>query len=439
MKRRRSFTKLLTISFSIIVLVLIVHSSAGSLLSSIVPLVTAVSATYHQLLLSRIIVIMLSMSSGTHTHTHTHAAPQHSRAVAGTVSGFVSCSTTLRDSNGVFNEVKPCLCDANDDDEMVISSKSLTGGTSDSLERLLDSKYYSFQDLGERKGWYSASAQAYDDCRPKYPDHILDEALRFVTGNSILEIGSGPGTATASLAERGYEMTCLEPNADFCAIARRRATTMTVRQHHPGGHHSPSQRRSHALPSPASVHIENISFEEASTEGSNFDAIVAATSMHWIPADVAFPKAAKSLKEGGCLVLLWNMMLTPYSRINLEKIKQAHGPEFQSLLAWSNEDFQKEVANSVGGLMMKSGHFENLRTNETRQIVTYTAAQYLGLLSTYSFYMRLVVDERISLFERIQKVIDEDLGGKIELSYLSLFHVATKKKPELSPPKDVLL
>ena len=137
-------------------------------------------------------------------------------------------------------------------------------------------------------------------------------------------------------------------------------------------------------------------------------------------------------------MVLWNMMLTPYSAIDLEKIKQAHGLEFQSLLAWSNEDFQKEVANSVGDLMMKSGHFENLRTNEARQLVTYTAAQYLGLLSTYSFYMRLAVDERISLFERIQKVIDEDLGGTIELSYLSLYHVATKKR-EPTSPKDVLL
>lgn len=239
----------------------------------------------------------------------------------------------------------------------------------------------------------------------------------------MLEIGSGPGTATASLVACGYELTCLKSNAEFWAIARRRAATMTVRDHHhdDGHHHSPS---------PASVKIENVSFEEASTEGSNFDAIVAATSMHWIPADIAFPKAAKSLKGGGCLVLLWNLMLTPSSERDLEKIKQAHGLEFQSLLAYSNE--------SVGELMMKSGHFEILRTNETRQLVTYTAAQYLGLLSTYSFYTRLAVDERVSLFERLQKVVDEDLGGTIEFSYLSLFHAATKKALEPSLPKDAL-
>lgn len=377
------------------------------------------------------------------------------------VSAIVAPSVALRDSKLTSSSAaaasNACIGDFdhidNDDDDntdnVVMNmdgvaecpSNNCNSATTagDSLERLLDSKYYSFQDLAERKGWYSNSAQAYDDCRPKYPNDILDEALGFITGNSILEIGSGPGTATTSLAERGYQLTCLEPNADFCAIAQRqmmiRTTIMaaaaaaalpgTMWNHH---HHHHHNKISSSLSLSSRVRIENVSFEEASTEGSNFDAIVAATSMHWIPADVAFPKAAKSLKEGGCLVLLWNMMLTPFSASDLEKIKQAHGHEFHSLLAWSNEEFQKEVANSVGDLMMTSGYFENLRTNETRQLVTYTATQYLGLLSTYSFYMRLTVEERSSLFDRIQKAIDEDLGGTIELSYLSLYHVATKKK-----------
>lgn len=271
----------------------------------------------------------------------------------------------------------------------------------DSLGRLLSNQYYSFQDLGERKGWYSAAAKSYNDCRPGYPEDLLDEALKLVTGNRILEIGSGPGTATVSLAERGYDLLCLEPNPDFCALARENT-----------GYRVP---------------IENVAFEEASTEGLDFDAIVAATCMHWIPAEVGFPKAAHSLKQGGSLVLLWNMMLTPASEREFENIQNAHGTDFHTLLLWSDEDTQKEVANSVGKLMMSSGYFENLRTNEMRRHVTYTSLQYVGLLSTYSFYMRLTPDERLDLFQRIRRTIDEDLGGTITLSYLSLYHVATKK------------
>ena len=281
----------------------------------------------------------------------------------------------------------------------------------DSLGRFLENKYYSFQELGERKVWYSKSAKAYNDCRPKYPDEIVDEALKLVTGNRILEIGSGPGTATISLARRGYELLCLEPNPDFCALARENVSTQTQQQQH----------------NQFVVHIENVAFEEASTEGLEFDAIVAATCMHWIPSDVGFPKAAKSLKRGGSLVLLWNMMLTPSSDADFELIKQAHSPDFQALLAWSDEDTQKEVATSVGDIMMESGLFENMRSNEIRRHVIYTAAEYLGLLSTYSFYMRLLPEERSKLFDRIRNVINDELGGSVELSYLSLYHAATKK------------
>jgi SAM-dependent methyltransferase len=275
-----------------------------------------------------------------------------------------------------------------------------TNSENDSLGRLLSNQYYSFQDLGERKGWYSAAAKSYNDCRPGYPKDLLDDALKLVTGKRMLEIGSGPGTATISLAERGYDLVCLEPNPEFCALARENTANR--------------------------VHIENVAFEEAPTEGLDFDAIVAATCMHWIPAEVGFPKAARSLKQGGSLVLLWNMMLTPATEIDFEKIKNAHGTEFYELLLWSDEDTQKEVANSVGKLMMSSGYFENLRTSEMRRLVAYTALQYVGLLSTYSFYMRLTPDQRSDLFQRIRRTIDEDLGGTITLSYLSLYHVATK-------------
>jgi SAM-dependent methyltransferase len=274
-----------------------------------------------------------------------------------------------------------------------------------SLDRLCQNKYYSFQDLGERKGWYSKSAKAYNDNRPKYPDPLIDEVVaNHIEGHRILEIGSGPGTATVPLAQRGYELDCFEPNPDFCNLAQE--NTKAFRPN---------------------VRIHNEAFEEAATTGLEYDAVVAATCMHWIPAEIGFPKAAASLRTGGTLVLLWNMMLTPKSRADFERIKAAHHPNCNDLLVWSDEETQKEVATMVGQLMMESGLFSNFRSREMRRSVTYTTNQYLGLLSTYSQYIRLSSDVKSILFERIRTVIDEELGGELELSYLSMYHVATKK------------
>jgi hypothetical protein len=108
------------------------------------------------------------------------------------------------------------------------------------------------------------------------------------------------------------------------------------------------------------------------------------------------------------------------------KIEDAHGEDYASLLAWGDERTQYEVANAVGGQILTSGCFQDFQTKKVRQKVQYTASQYLGLLSTYSFYLRLSHPERYELFERIRTVIDHDLGGTIILSYISMYHVATK-------------
>lgn len=286
------------------------------------------------------------------------------------------------------------------------SSSAIDDHVPNSLERLCQDKFYSFQELDERKGWYSESANAYNKYRPKYPEILLDEVVseHITTGNRILEIGSGPGTATVAFAERGFVLDCFEPNADFCGLARANTNSFPL------------------------VSIQNAAFEEAPTEGLKFDAVVAATCMHWIPAEIGFPKAAASLRTGGKLILLWNMMLTPKSRIDFERIKIAHQPDnCNDLLVWSDEDTQKEVATTVGVRMMASNLFVNFRSHEMRRSLLYTATQYLGLLSTYSQYIRLSPNVKSNLFGRIRKVIDDELGGQLELSYLSMYHVATKK------------
>jgi hypothetical protein len=120
-------------------------------------------------------------------------------------------------------------------------------------------------------------------------------------------------------------------------------------------------------------------------------------------------------------------MVIPTSLDVYTKLHQAHGDDFSSLLEWSDKQTQKDVAHAVRDLMMASGYFQDLRTNEVRQTLLYNAVQYLGLLSTYSFYMRLSCNDQHALLDRIRIVIDHDFGGTIELSHVSLYHAATKK------------
>lgn len=261
---------------------------------------------------------------------------------------------------------------------------------------------YSSRELGERKGWYSQSAKAYDDCRPKYPDEIMDQATKLLSGKRVLEIGCGPGTATVALAQRGYEMHCIEPNTDLIALARKNMKDYPLAQ------------------------FENVAFEEAVTEGKEFDVVVAASCMHWIPAEVAYPKAAKSLRQGGTLVQLWNMQLNPNKTADLQLIKAAHAPDCLDLLTWTDEEKSLQGIRRMGNLMMDSGCFESIGSNTIRTHVTYNTAQYLGLLSSYSPYIKLAPEVRAALFDRLERCIEGKLGGTVELNYLSTYQVATK-------------
>ncbi len=120
---------------------------------------------------------------------------------------------------------------------------------------------YSSQDIEVRKNWYSPAAEAYNKVRPRYPQKFIEQVVEIAqlsTNSKILELGCGPGTATTSFAQLGYSMICLEPNPDFFKLAQQNC------QPYPN------------------VEIQNTSFEEWTLDFNNFDAVLAASSFHWI-------------------------------------------------------------------------------------------------------------------------------------------------------------
>jgi SAM-dependent methyltransferase len=141
-----------------------------------------------------------------------------------------------------------------------------------------------------KKGWYSPAAEAYNSTRPHYPRELVDKAInaaKLFQSSRILEVGSGPGTATVSFAKLGYPMLCIEPNPDFCAMTRLNCRSYS------------------------SVEVINKSFEEWTLDPEVFDAVLAASSMHWIPSEIGYAKASSALKDDGFLILLWNKELQP--------------------------------------------------------------------------------------------------------------------------------
>ena len=74
--------------------------------------------------------------------------------------------------------------------------------------------------------------------------------------------------------------------------------------------------------------IQNTSFEEWDLQADGFDAVLAATSFHWIPPQIACPKAAAVLRDNCPLILLWNVVPSPRYEIFqvLEEVYQSCVP-----------------------------------------------------------------------------------------------------------------
>lgn len=265
-------------------------------------------------------------------------------------------------------------------------------------------KQYSNKDLEQRKTWYSPAAEAYNKARPRYPKTLIErviELTQLANDTTILEIGCGPGTATVTFAELGFSMLCLEPNPDFCAIARRNCAK-----------HS-------------KVEIQTTSFEEWDLAAKQFNAVLAATSIHWIPPEVAYPKVANALQENGVLILLANVPAIPSYEVYqaLQEVYQVHAP---SLSQFKGKETHEAELRDIEKIVISSGHFKDVVFEQTEWKVTYSVDEYLTLLSTFSQYLELDAKSRNALFEGLRDKIDENFAGRLQLLNLSAFHVARK-------------
>ena len=262
-------------------------------------------------------------------------------------------------------------------------------------------KNYYGRDLADKSTWYSEVAQAYNKVRPRYKDELINFAIEYAQlpkQGKILEIGCGPGIATTSFASRGFNLLSLEPNLAACEIAKNNCA---------------------AYPS---VEICPTTLEKWSVKPQEFDAVLAATSLHWVSPDIGYLKISQALKDGGSLILLWNGELKPSQKIYqlLKPIYQEFAP---SLEPFKPREQEKRYFEAIEKKVINSGYFHYLKSQQLITEVDYSIDDYLLLLSTYSPYIALEKEQRQNLFTAIKNSLKQVCNNTVSLSYLSLVQV----------------
>lgn len=125
---------------------------------------------------------------------------------------------------------------------------------------------------------FGAAADAYERARPGYPDAAVDWLVP-KGARTVLDLGAGTGKLTRSLASRGLEVVAVEPLAEM-------RTTLAW-----------------AVPE---VKALAGTAEAIPLEDDSVDAITVAQAWHWVDPERATAEAARVLRPGGALGLIWN-------------------------------------------------------------------------------------------------------------------------------------
>jgi SAM-dependent methyltransferase len=253
---------------------------------------------------------------------------------------------------------------------------------------------------------FDTAADRYDRARPDYPEALFDELVSLCglkTGDLVLEVGCGTGKATKALAARGPRVTCVELGAELASHARRN------------------------LAGVQDVEVVDAAFEVwKPPDGVAFDLVAAATSWHWVDAEVRYRKAWEVLRPAGWLAF-WSATHVfpdkgdPFFK-EIQPVYEEIGEGLPPDSIWPRPgelpDQRAEIENS--------GLFGDVVVRQFDWEVTYDAKSYIDLLQTFSGHIAMRPWQRERLFGEIRRRLSKRTDGLVRRHWGAVLHVARR-------------
>ncbi|KQV06617.1 class I SAM-dependent methyltransferase [Leifsonia sp. Root112D2] len=226
---------------------------------------------------------------------------------------------------------------------------------------------------------FGAAAEAYERGRPGYPDAAVDWMLP-PGATRVLDLGAGTGKLTRSLLARGLDTVAVEPLDGMRAQLER------------------------ALPSATALAG---SAEEIPLPVASVDAVLVAQAWHWVDPARAVPEAARVLRPGGTLGLVWN--------IRDESVEWV--ARFGELITETREHDFDAGDPTIGAPFGEAQH------HEVRWTHRITRAALLDLVASRSYVIVLPEERRTALLGRVRELLDThpDVAGRdpLPLPYIT--------------------
>ena len=431
-----------------------------------------------------------------HADDDTGATFKH-RGIAWTSIDQAIATTVTPYSSNVVNMVTPTAPEETEVEvERSVEEEELATTTTDhQVEKMTvpvdikdDEKFWDFYSNFDkhkpngksRKEWYNETTDSYRYGRPSYPKHIIDRVCSIAkldqhasNNNSnnddddnsskndtdepnkrqrqrhkvskILEIGCGPGTVTKSFVERGYDIIAMDPSKSNVAGAKEEC--QPYMNDHQNVEIVESTFEDWKIPTAKMKNTTTTSTdendkEEETTATVTFDAVVCATSFHWIPAEIRYSKIAQCLGYNGnnnneattsskndgddssssslpsSLILLWAMPPHPTSETIRNEIRAIHDelnidPVICDQYLYTTKEQSYEMFQKFHVLVNESNYFESPCEDFHIECIQskYTISKYIALLNSLSPYIGLDPTLRRKIFTTIEERLSKMLAG----------------------------
>ncbi|QHQ62957.1 methyltransferase domain-containing protein [Anaerocolumna sedimenticola] len=131
---------------------------------------------------------------------------------------------------------------------------------------------------------FTGKAEAYVKGRPGYPKEAIEYICSLVPRDVVFaDIGAGTGKFTVTLAERGYSVFAVEPNADMR-----------------------SQLVATLVPFP-NIKIMSSTAEATTLPEHSIDVITVAHALHWFNLDAFRAECRRIIKPNGLIIAVYNL------------------------------------------------------------------------------------------------------------------------------------
>jgi SAM-dependent methyltransferase len=232
---------------------------------------------------------------------------------------------------------------------------------------------------------FGAAAAAYERSRPEYPAGALSWLLPDAPApEHVVDLGAGTGKLTRALVGRGFDVTAVEPSQGM-----REQLVRAV-------------PRARALAGSA----ESLPLPDASA-----DALLVAQAWHWVDTDQAVPEAARVLRPGGSVGLLWNDRDERHPWVaELGRLLDSAGGV-------------PTAGVGVDGFAARPDLFGPVEQRTHEWTLAMTPDQVVELVESRSYVIVLPEAERTALLAEVRALLANhpDLAGgeRVEMAYLT--------------------